>query len=105
MIEPVSRGIGGINLKLPDAKTISSMAAKNSIMAGEKDRSKKNEIFVDIIEDHMVTYGYNFVDIIEWLTFTNLGPYSSAWLYLSYHRGNFQAKQFRSDGHSWSKSL
>jgi len=54
MIEPAARGLP--SLKLPDNKTISSMAAQNSIMAGEKDRSKKNEIFVDIIEELNVTF-------------------------------------------------
>jgi len=54
MVEAPSKGIG--SLKLPDNKTISSMAAQNSIMAGDKDRSKKNEIFVDIIEELNVTF-------------------------------------------------
>merc|ERR1711871_116296 len=39
MVEAPSKGIA--NLKLPDTKTISSMAAQNSIMAGTQDRSSK----------------------------------------------------------------
>ena len=54
MVEAPSKGIA--NLKLPDTKTISSMAAQNSIMAGTQDRSSKNEIFVDIVEELNVTF-------------------------------------------------
>ena len=54
MIEAPSKGIA--NLKLPDTKTISSMAAQNSIMTGTQDRSSKNEIFVDIVEELNVTF-------------------------------------------------
>jgi len=57
MVEAPTRGLQ--NLKLPDNKTISSMAVQKSILDGDKDRSNKNEIFVDIIEELNVTFASN----------------------------------------------
>jgi len=54
MVEAPARGMA--NLKLPDTKTVSSTAVQMSIIHGEKDRSKKNEIFVDIIEELNVVF-------------------------------------------------
>jgi len=57
MVDQASRGMP--NLKLPDNKTISSMAVQKSIMSDQNERSSKNEIFVDIIEELNITFNSN----------------------------------------------
>ena len=57
MVEAPAKGLA--NLRLPDNKTISSMAAQNSIITGgSRTNDGKNEIFVDIIEELNVSRIY-----------------------------------------------